>query len=138
MRNIYQTKTLVRHNGKYLLLKKIRDIHADHVGGWEVPGGKINEKEDPTQGAMREVKEETGLNCDILAELKFLELEKNNIKTRTHVYLAEVDNDKIILSNEHSDYIWVSLEEIDTLEKVIYKDLFKLYVIAANKIKKRA
>lgn len=133
-REIYQAKILVRYEGKYLLLKKVRDIHSDYVGGWEVPGGKIKPNEDPTKASLREIQEETGLDCRIITELKFLELEKDGIRTHTHVYLAEAPNDKVKLSDEHSDYMWVTYGEIDNLENVIYRDLFKQYVKEADKV----
>ncbi len=131
---IYQTKILVRYKGKYLLLKKVRDIHDDHVDGWEVPGGRIEKDEEPIQAAVREVEEETGLSCGILTELKFLKLEKNNFRIYTHVYLAEAHSDKVVLSDEHSDFVWITYDEIDNLQNVIYKDLSKQYVQDADKI----
>jgi 8-oxo-dGTP diphosphatase len=134
IKEIYQTKIMLRYEGKYLLLKKVRDIHPDHIGGWEVPGGKIKPHEDPVEASLREIQEETGLDCRIVTELKFLELEKVGIKTYTHVYLAEASNNKVKLSDEHSDYKWISYEKIDTLKNVIYRDLFKQYVIDAEKV----
>lgn len=137
MKEIYQVKILLRYKKKYLLLKKARDIHPDHVGSWEVPGGKIKPGEDSLVASLREIKEETGLDCEIVQELKFLELEKNNIKTKTHVYLAESPSDKVVLSDEHSDYIWVSTNKIAGIKNIIYKELFKEYVAEADKIKKK-
>ncbi|MBI5064893.1 NUDIX hydrolase [Candidatus Woesearchaeota archaeon] len=134
-KQIDQTKVLLKFKGKYLLLKKVKDVHPEHIGGWEVPGGKIKKKEDKINAALREVKEETKLNCKIITELKTLELEKDNIKTKTHVYLAEAETDKVILSKEHSDYIWIFYKQIDELENVIYKDLLKNYLKEAEKIR---
>ncbi len=132
-KKVYQTKILVRYKGKYLLLKKIKDAHPDHVGGWEVPGGKIKPNEEPKAAGLRETKEETGLDCRIIAEMKPLELEKDGIKTITRVYLAEAPDDQIRLSDEHSAYIWVSYHEIDDLRNVVYKDLLKEYIKEAEK-----
>ncbi len=134
MKTIYQTKVLVRFEGKYLLLRKIKDIFEEHNNGWEVSGGRIFENEKPQDAAIREVKEETGINCKILTELKFLELEKKGIKTRTHVFLAESNTSEVELSSEHSEFIWVNFEEIDNLDNVIYLDLLKWYVLEANKL----
>ena len=125
MKEIYQAKVLVRYHGKYLLLKKVRDIHPEHIGGWEVPGGKIKPKEDPITAILREIKEETGLKCKIITELKFLKLEKNEIRTLTHVYLAEASAHDVKLSDEHSEYVWISYSKINSLDNVIYRDLFK-------------
>ena len=135
MKEIYQAKILIRYRGKYLLLKKVRDIHPEHIGGWEVPGGKIKPNEDPVTASLREIKEETDLVCKIITELKSLKLEKNGIKTLTHVYLAEASTDDVKLSDEHSEHVWISYSKIDTLDNVIYRDLFKQYVQEAEKIK---
>ena len=61
--------------------------------------------------------------------------EKNGIKTLTHVYLAEASTDDVKLSDEHSEHVWISYSKIDTLDNVIYRDLFKQYVQEAEKIK---
>jgi 8-oxo-dGTP diphosphatase len=131
-RENYQVKILVRYKGKYLLLKKVKDVHPDHIGGWEVPGGKIEPHEDPIEASMREIKEETGLDCRIIKELPLLELEKNGIRTHTHIYVAEASHDKVTLSDEHSDYQWVSYDDIDHMKQVIYKDILKQYVKEAE------
>lgn len=134
MNEILQAKILLRYKGKYLLLKKVKDIHIAHIGYWEVPGGKLKNKEKTEEAAIREIKEETGLSCEIIKELKILKLEKDGIKTVTHVYLGKTSSNKVKLSSEHSDYIWVSYPDIDKLDKVIYKDLFKEYILDAEKI----
>ncbi|MEK6857205.1 MAG: NUDIX hydrolase [Nanoarchaeota archaeon] len=134
MKTIKQVKVLIRNKGKYLLLKKTRDIHPDHIGGWETPGGKIEVGENAEKAVLREVKEETKLNCKIIKELKHLKLEKDGVKTSTRVYLAEAKNRKVKLSDEHSDFRWVSYDEIDKLDNAIYKDLLKKYVREVEKI----
>jgi len=131
---IYQTKILIRNNGKYLLLKKARDIHKDHINCWEVPGGKIKFGENPIEASLREIKEETGIDCKIVKELKFLNIEKDNIKTNTHVFLAETNKEDVKISDEHSDFIWVSYDEIDNLDNVIFKQLLKEYILEADGI----
>ncbi|MBS3123058.1 NUDIX hydrolase [Candidatus Woesearchaeota archaeon] len=131
---IDQVKVLVRYNGKYLLLKKVKDIHPDHIGCFEVPGGKVKPKEDSIFAALREVKEETGLNCKIITELKPLNLDKEGIHTLTRIFLAESFTAHVNLSKEHSDYIWVVLNEINYLDKVIYKELLLQYVGWAEKV----
>lgn len=150
MTQITQTKVIVRHNGKYLLLKKVKDIHLDHIGGWEVPGGKLKSNELPINGAIREVKEETGLNCEIIKELKKLELEKDGVKTITYVYLANLKDNKnnnfknnvnnntnsnVKLSDEHSDFVWITYDDVDKLENVIYKDHLKRYLLECEEIR---
>jgi 8-oxo-dGTP pyrophosphatase MutT (NUDIX family) len=130
----FQVKVLFRHQGKYLLLKKIKDIHPDHDGGWEVSGGKIEGEEGPAATCYREVKEETGLLFSNLVELEPLQIEKGGVRSHTHVYVAEVDHFDVRLSPEHSEFVWVRPNEVDILENVIFKKLLVQYMAAAEAI----
>ncbi len=61
---------IVMNNGKTLLIKHKK------LGVWLNPGGHLEENETPEEAALREVKEETGLNVEII-EIK----SKQKIKT---------------------------------------------------------
>ena len=53
---------LIEHNEKYVLVQEGKE----HVKGqWNVPAGSIEKKEQAKKAAVREAKEETGLNVDI-------------------------------------------------------------------------
>lgn len=92
----------------------------------------MNPKETPLQASFREIKEETGLFCKMVRELSPLKLEKDGVNTYTHVFLAVTSAKKINLSDEHSAYLWMSTGEIDSLDKVIYKELLKQYLKEAE------
>jgi 8-oxo-dGTP diphosphatase len=53
---------LVEHDGKYLLIKRKKPPAAEH---WAVPGGKVEYGETLENAAIREVKEETGLDIQL-------------------------------------------------------------------------
>ncbi len=137
MKTIAQVKVLVRHNRQYLLLQKSRNIHADHVGGWEVPGGKVKVGEDTLHAVHRELMEETGLSCQIIKELTPLTLEKDGIKTVTRVFLAEASSTKVTLSSEHTAFRWALPEEVDGMENVIYKEFLKRYLMTNHQFIKK-
>lgn len=127
---IYNTKT-----NKVLLLQR-----NDGNNVWEIPGGKRENNEDIVDALRREVQEETGL---IINEYKLVYVSpifENHpvLKPFLNIgYLCFVDNGDVIISNEHIDYKWVSVEELTSyLDKDIYNDLLKNGMIRElNKLK---
>jgi len=58
---------LSRGKPRYLL------IHRPAYDDWTLPKGKVDQGESHRDAALREVKEETGLNCEILCRLSPVE-----------------------------------------------------------------
>ena len=114
---IYNTKT-----HKVLLLQR-----NDGNNVWEIPGGKRENNEDIVDALKREVQEETGL---IINEYKLVYVSpifENHpvLKPFLNIgYLCFVDDSDVIISNEHLDYKWLSVEDLSNhLDKDIYNDL---------------
>ena len=59
-----------RHNGEWqvLLIQRRNDPYQDH---WALPGGFLDEDEDPDHGVVRELEEETSLTGVSLRQLGF-------------------------------------------------------------------
>jgi dihydroneopterin triphosphate diphosphatase len=98
---------------KYLLLRRCGKFLA---GNWQMVAGKVNEGETATKGALRELKEETGLKPDRFYTADFVEsfyLSKFDIMCHAPVFVAFIDNDQEIkLSpHEHDEFKWVTLPE---------------------------
>ena len=109
---------------KVLLLQR-----NDGNNVWEIPGGKRENNEDIVDALKREVQEETGL---IINEYKLVYVNpifENHpfLKPFLNIgYLCFVENSDVVISNEHLNYKWVSVEELSSyLDKDIYNDLLK-------------
>ena len=81
---------IVVQRGEILLIK--RGIHP-HKGFWCPPGGVIDEGESPEEAAVRENKEETGIEVDVVS---FLGVVIGPISGRTHnVYLCKKEGGRL-------------------------------------------
>jgi mutator protein MutT len=55
---------VIRNNEEFLVMKRSEETSSS--GYWTFPGGKIKEDEDMEEAALREVKEEKGLEPEII------------------------------------------------------------------------
>lgn len=107
-------KTLVINtDGKVLILRR-HDNDDYRPGQWDLPGGQADPGEDPRVAAVREAKEETTLSLSSLSPVyvtSHVYDDRQVVKTvfATTDYIGDV-----ILSFEHDDYEWVTLEALAT------------------------
>jgi 8-oxo-dGTP diphosphatase len=55
---------IVIEHGRVLLSQRKRGTHLEGV--WELPGGKVEDGEDPKEALAREMEEELGIQVDVL------------------------------------------------------------------------
>ena len=108
--------------------KKVLLVNHPRYNKWIPVGGHIELNEDPEDALYREIKEETGLDVDILSsrpevsspETKFL-LTPNYVdvheanpphKHISFTYFAKSKADAFTLSDEHDDMKWFTAEEL--------------------------
>ena len=96
------------------------------AGHWDFVKGKIESGENPKQTTIREAKEETGIS-----DLEFIKgfeekIEYNfqyngkQIHKQVLFFLAKTYTEKIKVSHEHLDFIWLNFD--DALKKVTYQN----------------
>lgn len=97
---------------EYLLLH--RAPKKMYNGHWRMVGGKIKSGEKAWETAIREMKEETGLSPIELWSVpyvnQFYEWEHDRINS-IPVFIAKVDDSKVVLDDEHDRFRWVSETE---------------------------
>jgi 8-oxo-dGTP diphosphatase len=107
-------KALIEKNGRILLIKRSskEDVYSNE---WDIPGGKLKFGENPVNGLKREVKEETGLEVEVIKPLDVWTFFKNNKKTQVIgiTFFTKVVSGKVRLGKEHTDFKWIPPEEID-------------------------
>lgn len=119
-------------DGKFLLVKRA-DTDEYFAGFWELPGGGVDGDETPQKSLEREVFEECGLSITIGQPLcvHIFTLKNDTIKVTEITFLCKLQNpgQEVTLSFEHSEYKWVTKEDIERLElsdymKALVKDAF--------------
>lgn len=107
---------IFNNEGKVLMVK--RSENDEFLPGvYELPGGGTEYLEDPEQSLEREILEECGVKVKVLHPLTTFSFEMNHEGVLKHtveiIYLCQMENlQEISLSFEHSDYKWMSFEEI--------------------------
>ena len=118
-------KAIVIYKGKILTLKKVKPS-TDGLGYWEMPGGGLEYGEAPHEALIRELKEETNLDIKILKPVYTFTAIRPDYQTVGIGFLCIPTNDHVLLSHEHTDYKFVSEEELkETLDPVIFNDVCK-------------
>lgn len=116
-------KGIVVLDNKILLLKRVKPS-TDGLGFWELPGGGLEYGETPNQALIRELKEETGLDIVIIKAAYTFTKIREDYQTVGIGFLCIPKNDHVRLSDEHTDYCFVTIEKAkELLDKEIYNDI---------------
>ncbi len=103
-------------------------------GHWDFVKGKIEENENTHQTVVRETKEETGItDLDFVDSFEEsieydFQYEGELIHKKVIFFLAKTSIEKIKISHEHLDYVWLEFE--DALEKTTYQNARSVLSIA--------
>ena len=116
-RLIPAASALIIHQGKVLFIQRAQELAR---GKWAFPGGSVkNGDKNVEQTALREIKEEVGLDIKILRLLGVYSTWEYEPNYEISCFVAESEDDKVTPSDEIMDWKW--LDPVEGLKRDLTK-----------------
>lgn len=96
--------------------------YGEFKGKWEFPGGKVEFNENLENALIREIKEETNADINVIEYINTVEYEYSNFFLKMHSYLCELSKNNLEFvyhdnnSLEHENMVWLDLEDLEKLD----------------------
>ena len=124
MKAVNVVAALILDDNKLLATQR---SYGDFKGGWEFPGGKIQDNETPEEALIREIKEELDILIHVDSYFTTIEYDYPTFHLSMKCYWCSILEGTIKLL-EASDSKWLTLDTIDSInwlpaDKTIIKDL---------------
>ncbi len=106
-------KTLIVDPAGNILFLKRGDDDMNRPSEWDLPGGEADDGEDPAKAAIREADEKTGIplkNPRLFFGIAADPHDQPKIRLLFIEYVTSIPT--VILSHEHSDFAWMSIDEV--------------------------
>ena len=101
-------------NGEPIIFATQRG-YGDLKGGWEFPGGKIEEGETPQEALKREIMEELDTEISVGELIDTVEYDYPTFHLSMDCFWCEIVKGDLVLK-EHEDARWLTKEHIDNVE----------------------
>ena len=104
----------VNENGEPIIFATQRG-YGDLKGGWEFPGGKIEEGETPQEALVREIKEELETEISVGELIDTIEYDYPTFHLSMDCFWAEIVSGDLVLT-EHEAAKWLMKDELGSVE----------------------
>lgn len=107
---------IIKNDANEILIVKRHPKSRTDPEMWELPGGKVEKGEFFDDALVREIKEETDLNVKVGDFAEAIQNDYMHKRTvQLMMYLEDVKGE-VKISEEHTDWMWASIEKIKELE----------------------
>lgn len=110
IRDVVAAVTYSPEKDKFLLVKR-SSLRKRFPNEWEFPSGFM-EEETEQEGALRELKEETGLIGEVIKTGESFNVDTEKYHFRLHPVLVRVEFGDVELTEEHEGFEWIEMEEV--------------------------
>lgn len=119
-----QVLAIITNNSKQVLLGKLKLERLEDFGGipYIFPGGTVNEGEEPKMAAIREVREETGLDVSAVEEIGF-RVHPKTLKEIHYFHCKVISGDlstEDILNDDIEKLEWVNINRLIELMPTLF------------------
>lgn len=104
----------INENGEPIIFATQRG-YGEFKGGWEFPGGKIEEGEKPQEALVREIKEELETEIVVGELIDTVEYDYPTFHLSMDCFWAEIVSGDLILK-EHDAAKWLTKDELDSVD----------------------
>ena len=104
----------INENGESIIFATQRG-YGDLKGGWEFPGGKIEEGETPQEALVREIKEELETEILVGELIDTIEYDYPTFHLSMDCFWAEIVSGDLVLT-EHEAAKWLTKGELGSVE----------------------
>ena len=89
--------------------------YGEFKGGWEFPGGKIEQGETSEQALKREIREELDTEIEVGELFDTVEYDYPTFHLTMHCFLCTVTSGKLVLK-EHEAAKWLTRDTLDSVD----------------------
>ena len=112
MKRVRVVAAIIVENDKIFVTQR---GYGEFKGGWEFPGGKIEEGETPQQALVREIREELDTEIEVGELVYKVEYDYPKFHLSMDCFLCRIKSGKLVLK-EHEDAKWLKRDELSSVE----------------------
>ena len=106
---------VIMRGGRYLCMRRGKSRYEYISGRWEFPGGKVDPGENDREALEREISEEMDWSVTPRELVGIVDYTYPDFSLRLAAYMCEAPADDSFKLLEHSEYRWVTADELPAL-----------------------